>query len=343
MVISTAVDLFSGCGGLTTGLKQGGFEVRGAIEMDPLAVETYRMNHPEVRVWEHDIRAVDPDVFARELALNDVAIVAGCPPCEGFSRLRTRNGHLAVDDPRNDLICDWLRFVEVLRPQAVMLENVPELVEDRRFTEALAHLSEWGYQIDWAVLDAADFGVPQRRKRLILLGSKRRKPSFPKPETERVRVRHALADLPPAGRSGDPPHDRLMRNGPRIQDLIRSIPPDGGSRTDLPDEAQLECHKRFDGFKDVYGRMSWDEVAPTITGGCASPSKGRFLHPEFHRVITIREAALLQSFPRDYRISMRRGRYAAAEMIGNALPPAMIYRIAAALRETLEADGDENG
>jgi DNA (cytosine-5)-methyltransferase 1 len=114
------------------------------------------------------------------------------------------------------------------------------------------------------------------------------------------------------------------------------VPKDGGSRTDLPDAMQLACHTRVDGFHDVYGRMAWDRPAPTITGGCINPSKGRFLHPEEDRAITLREAALLQSFPPGHVFSLRRGKYAAAELIGNALPPAFVRRHARPIAEALD-------
>ena len=112
----------------------------------------------------------------------------------------------------------------------------------------------------------------------------------------------------------------------RSRTLIRLIPKDGGSRLDLGRQRQLGCHRRCDGFKDVYGRMAWDDVSPTVTGGCVNPSKGRFLHPTKNRCVTLREAALLQSFPPTYRFSLRRGKFPAAQMIGNALPPEFIRR-----------------
>ncbi len=118
--------------------------------------------------------------------------------------------------------------------------------------------------------------------------------------------------------------------------MIRSIPVNGGSRSDLPEELQLDCHLKCSGFKDVYGRMAWDDVAPTITGGCVNPSKGGFLHPSEHRAITVREAALLQSFPKIHVVSMERGKFAAADLIGNALPPALVRAQALPIRQLLD-------
>jgi DNA (cytosine-5)-methyltransferase 1 len=333
----TAIDLFSGCGGLTLGLKLAGFAVCGALDVDPLSVETYRLNHPEVRAWELDIRQADPRTLARALSLRPGALdlLAGCPPCQGFSAIRTLNGSRSVDDPRNDLLADFLRFVEALHPQTVMMENVPALAGDDRLTRLETRLKQLEYRVTHAVLDAADFGVPQRRRRLLLLASRGRLPDVAPSPTLRRTVRDAIAHLPPPGASGDALHDILEQRSEAVKDLIRSIPRDGGSRWQLGADRQLPCHRRCNGFRDVYGRMAWDDVAPTITAGCTNPSKGRFLHPEQDRAISLREAALLQSFPPRYHISLARGKHAAAGLIGNALPPAMIARVTHAVLSQL--------
>lgn len=151
-------------------------------------------------------------------------------------------------------------------------------------------------------------------------------------EARSVTVRDTIGALAKAGRSGDPLHDCPETRGPRVLNLLVRVPKDGGSRSDLGSENQLACHQRCDGFKDVYGRMSWDDVAPTITSGCVNPSKGRFVHPDQNRSITLREAAMLQGFPRSYKFSLRRGKFAAAEMIGNALPPEFVKRHALQIR-----------
>lgn len=323
-----AIDLFSGMGGLTLGLKQAGFSVLYAVDRDWLAVETYRVNHPEVVAEWSGIQEVDADDLRRRLGLRagQLDLVAGCPPCQGFSRMRTLNGSRTVDDSRNDLIEDFRRFVEVFQPKVVMMENVPGLADDARFERFQSTLDDLGYRSSFQILNAADFGVPQRRRRLILLAGKRRTIPFGC-EADRPRtVRDAIGLLSPPGRSGDPSHDLAERRSDRILNLIRSIPKNGGSRHQAPEEFRLACHEDFDGFNDVYGRMSWEDQSPTITSGCVNPSKGRFLHPEEDRCITPREAALLQSFPEDYFISMRRGKYPAARLVGDALPPEFVRR-----------------
>lgn len=323
-----AIDLFSGCGGLTVGLKQAGFRVIGAVDVDPLSVETYRANHPEVRIWQMDIRDIEVSELRELLGVEkgQLDLLAGCPPCQGFSTIRTLNGHRHVNDPRNDLVYELLRFVEGFHPKAVMMENVPGLAKDKRLRDVCRQLAKLGYSAHYRVLNAAEYGVPQRRSRMILLGSRLGPVEFTAPKSNRLTVRDAIGWLPEPGQSGDPLHDAPERRSQPVMDLIRRIPSNGGSRTDLGFDDQLDCHKKCNGFRDVYGRMAWDGVAPTITSGCINPSKGRFLHPVQHRAITLREAALLQSFPPEYSFSLSRGKYSVARLIGNALPPEFVRR-----------------
>ena len=262
-------------------------------------------------------------------------LLAGCPPCQGFSTMRTLNGKVTVDDPRNDLLAEFERFVEDLLPRAIMMENVPGLASDGRFSSFLERVKALGYKGESKILNAVDYRVPQRRRRLIFIAGRGMEIPYAKAQDSQRTVREVLATLPAAGTSGDPVHDIPEKRSPRILELIRSIPKDGGSRTDLPDDRQLECHKRCDGFKDVYGRMAWDAPAPTITSGCFNPSKGRFLHPEEDRAITMREAAVLQGFPVDYKFPTTGNKSAIALMVGNALPPPFISAHARSIKKVL--------
>jgi DNA (cytosine-5)-methyltransferase 1 len=335
----TAIDLFSGCGGLSLGLKGAGFTVCAAVEIDRKAQETYSLNHPNVRLYSADIRALDPLLVLSDAGLEpgELDLLAGCPPCQGFSRLRTKNQRTSVADDRNNLVGDFLRFIETMNPKTVMLENVPALEKDGRFLALIRRLHKLGYQTVVHVLDAAKYSVPQRRKRLIMLASRVHTPALAAESQKRITVREALKGLakPDAGR--DKLHGLGENRSQEVRELIRLIPKNGGSRSDLPAWYQLECHKRSDGFSDVYGRMAWDNVAPTITSGCHNPSKGRFLHPSQNRTITLREAAILQGFPRRYRFNIEHGKEAIALMIGNALPPPFIAAHAMALRRGLQA------
>jgi len=334
----TAIDLFSGCGGLTLGLRLAGFRVCAAVELDSKAQATYSANHPRVRLFRADIQSLTVADILQDVGLRagELDLLAGCPPCQGFSRLRTRNRDQAVEDPRNDLLFEFLRFARQARPKTVMMENVPGLQHDVRFQRLCRALKGMGYMVRVEVLDAADFGVAQRRRRLILVASRVHVPSLAKVVKNRRTVRDVLGALEEPAHTVDLLHAVPERRSPAVMKLIRQIPLDGGSRSKLPDSEQLACHRRTKGFYDVYGRMAWDKVGPTITSGCINPSKGRFLHPEQHRTITLREAALLQGFPRAYRFDPNLGKEAIALMIGNALPPPFIRVHARALRAGLE-------
>ena len=335
----TAVDLFSGAGGTSLGLKQAGFQVVAAIEMNPLAVESYNLNLSDVAVWERDIRDVSTDEVIRGIGLSpgQLSILAACPPCQGFSSIRTLNGSRMIEDQRNGLLVEVTRFVRDLKPLTVMMENVPGLSQEASFDEFLDELEILGYEPRSEIVDASDYGVPQRRRRLLVLASRLGSPPLGECVSTHRTVRDALCDLPTPGNSGDPLHDVTERRSLRIASMISRIPHDGGSRSALDADDQLGCHIRTDGFRDIYGRMAWDKVAPTLTGGCVNPSKGRFLHPDQDRAITLREAALLQSFPPSCQVSLSRGKHAAAELIGNALPPEFVRRHAFALRHHIQS------
>src|SRR3989344_9386814 len=201
---SAAVDLFSGCGGLTLGLRQAGFNVIGAVEIDSLAAKTYKSNHPRVKIWEKDIRKLSGSEIRRVLKLKkgQLDLLAGCPPCQGFSSIRTHNGKNIIHDDRNDLVFDYLRLVKDLRPKAVMMENVPALAENYRMTELKKELDKLGYESDGMplILNTADYGVPQRRRRMILVSSRIGKIELPKISEKRSTVRQAIGDLPRPGK-----------------------------------------------------------------------------------------------------------------------------------------------
>jgi DNA (cytosine-5)-methyltransferase 1 len=335
-----AIDLFSGSGGLTLGLKKAGFKVVAGVELDSLSAESYRKNHREVYLWEEDIRGIDLEAVKTTLGIKpgDLHLLAGCPPCQGFSTIRTRKKSVAVKDPRNALVGEFIRFVVGLLPKTVMLENVPGLASYDGFTEVVAKLKALGYSCQYGVFDAADYEVPQRRKRLVLVGSRKGPIPLAKASGTIRHVRDAIDSLPAAGKSGDALHDVVERRSEKVAAIIKLVPKDGGNRSNLPTEYQLECHKACPGFRDVYGRMAWDEVSPTITSGCTNPSKGRFIHPEQNRAITPREAALLQGFPPKYFFSIRRGKDGAARLIGNAFPPEFARRFAAEIYEVLRVE-----
>lgn len=330
---ATAVDLFAGAGGATQGLRDAGFDVIGAVEFDSTAAESYRLNHPSVRLWETDIRRIPATSIARELSLEpgQLTLLKACPPCQGFSTLAGK--HKNGDDPRNELVGHTVRFVRALRPKGVLLENVPGLGRDRRSSELLDELRKLGYAARLYQVNATQFGVPQRRKRIIILGLRGLRSNLPAELTELeldtpVTVRKAFEELQEKGLCGDPlnvvqtPKDAILER-------IKAVPI-GGNRFDLPDHLQLDCHKRLTarGLKSAggsYGRMLWDAPSPTMTTRCTTPACGSFIHPEEDRAITLREAAALQTFPHDYKFAGSRGDI--ERQIGNAVPVKMAAAI----------------
>jgi DNA (cytosine-5)-methyltransferase 1 len=331
-------DLFSGVGGLTEGLRQAGFDTRFAFEINEIAAKAYSMNHKNTIVITKDIRDVDMAEIKDKLNGLDLHLLAGCPPCQGFSSIRRLNRPKPIEDSRNDLIDQYVRFVEYFRPYTIMLENVPWLEQDILFDNAKKKLETIGYTIDVSIVNVKNYGVPQRRKRLVMVGSRLGQISIVKPnqKIKKVTVRDRIGKLPEPEKSKDELHKIFPLHTPKIQKLIKDIPHDGGNRKDLGEERQLKCHtKKNVGFHDIYGRLRWDDYSSTITGGCLNPSKGRFLHPEQDRCISAREAALLQSFSRNYKFPTDVSKANIALMIGNALPPKFSYYQARNIRKHL--------
>lgn len=323
---------------MTLGLKRAGFDVVGALDISELAILGYETNHPDVAVWRRDLRSVDPEALIDAFGLvgpGELDLLAGCPPCQGFSRVRTRT-KVAVDDPRNGLVAQFARLAEGLLPKALLMENVPALAQDSlRFNRFIARLHRVGYRVSFEILNAVDHGVPQRRRRLVLIARLEDSvPEFASGRGKEVTVRQAIARLPVPEESDDPVHNHGESRSKAVKMRIKGVPHDGGSFRGSR-RRQLKCHKDFDGFNDIYGRMAWDRPAPTITGGCINPSKGRFLHPDQDRAITLREAALLQGFPLGYHLPLDRGKYQAATLVGNALPPDFVADHARAIHRDL--------
>jgi len=349
----SVLDLFSGAGGTAWGFLQAGFRIAAAVEKDPRAADTYEANIG-VRPKVVDITELDPGDFREEIGLRtgDLDVLIGCPPCQGFTRMRNAEG---AGDPRNPLVLRYLDYVREFRPRFAVFENVPGLARTehgKRFYDALlGGLEDLGYKLESYRLDAADYGVPQHRKRIVIIaGREGEEPPFPEPthaapgslEVIRglkhpwVTVREAIGGYPAlrAGEQSDaPPNHRARRIGKRVLEFIRQVPHDGGSRTDVPKEAWLPCHLRHSGHKDVYGRLAWDRPSNVITSGCTNVSKGRFVHPEQDRGLSVREAARLQGFPDEFVFAG--GIDSASWQIGNAVPPPLAEAVARALMERL--------
>ena len=322
-----SIDLFSGCGGLSVGMVQAGFSIKCAIDNDFDAIETYKLNFPGVQTILGDVRQLTANDFRDSLGSEKLHLLAGCPPCQGFSSIRRLNKKEEVHDERNDLVLEYYTLVKELKPHTIMMENVPGLVNYDNFNRMVTNLREvLKYHIDYRVVNIKNYGVPQSRKRLVLIGSRLGEIKVGEETCERVTVRDAIGNVVSPKDSLDPIHKMIAKHTPRVMKMIKLIPKNGGSRKDLPSEFILKCHKKKNvGFHDVYGRLRWDDYSTTITGGCLNPSKGRFLHPEEDRVISAREASLLQTFPPDYKFPEGISKTSLALLIGNALPPKFSY------------------
>ena len=334
-----AIDLFCGAGGLTNGLRRAGWNVVAGIDVDDAVGATYRRNNPASRFVQADLREVTDDdarALARGVPSREL-LLAGCAPCQPFSKQRGRRGVRGRSD--STLLGEFARLVVALRPRAVLMENVPGIAAVPGFSSFrrfVGTLRDCGYDYDHRVLNARDFGVPQHRRRRVLLAiqdAPARLPEPPAPDAGARTVRGTIARFP-AIDAGETHPDIANHQAARLSPLnlkrIKATPVDGGSRRDWKPELVLECHRAVGtGFSDVYGRMWWDRVAPTLTSRCNSLSNGRFGHPEQNRAISLREAAALQTFHDDYEFSGAKN--AIARWIGNAVPVAFAETLGAAI------------
>jgi DNA (cytosine-5)-methyltransferase 1 len=353
------IDLFSGCGGVTAGFKAAEFKVLAAVEFDRVTAQTYCLNHPEVFLYEEDIRNVSPATIMRDCKLKSgqLTVLGVCAPCQPFSKHnRFRNG-----DERASLVLEAVRFVERLRPRFLFVENVPGLRQNPDVLDKLiGNLKELGYKASVpAIVDAVNYGVPQFRKRFILLGTdldielRIPEPTHASPEDAArlgkkkwLTVKDAfvgLQDLNSGEASKTDPLHKARKHTLLSLERLRHIPHNGGSRDSLPIELRLVCHRngRNVGYHDVYGRMDFDRPSNTLTTGCTNFTKGRFAHPTSDRAITPREAARLQTFPDSYRFY---GSYEQiSAQIGNAVPVKLAEVFAHYFSELLGRQGNGAG
>lgn len=351
-----AIDLFSGCGGVSIGLTQAGFEVVCAVEIDDAAVKAYKGYYllRDVNVLKNDICKVNGSEIlnAAGLKRNDLYLLAGCPPCQKFSmQNRIHNSDEKDIEEVKKLLMQYKRIIKEIYPPFLLMENVPGIKSSfggRILKEFIAELENEDapdserYLVLSDVVNAADYGVPQLRKRFVLhavrcdilkqMEQLNLTLTLPIPTHSKtgndnkqkwVTVREAFAGLPEI-KAGERYSDDKIKNhycanlsDKNIQ-RMHIIRENGGSRTALPENLVLKCHTTYSGHTDVYGIMNPDAPAPTMTGGCLSYSKGRFGHPFEDRAISVREAARIQTFPDDYIFGESLTK--AALEIGNAVP-----------------------
>jgi len=349
------VDMFSGCGGMSAGFLLANpagavFRIAAAVDIDSIANQTFEMN---LGVKPSALSVGDlarrPALLRKTLGQTLIQsarplVLIGCAPCQGFSS--HRNG-LIVQDDRNSLFVDFARIAAQLRPAAIVVENVPELLSEKFWpfvVRARRILESSGYFVHVNVHNMAEFGVPQERFRAVMLAMpKKFKPLHGFLDRPQYRtVRDAIGSLPriEAGErhSGDEMHF-TAKHRPSTIETIRAVPLDGGNRPEGVGPACLARAKKRSGravYEDVYGRLHWDRPAITITAHARNPASGRYVHPEQHRGLSIREAALLQGFPLGYKFSGSLDQR--FRQIGNAVPPLFAACLARHVLKELECD-----
>jgi len=357
------IDLFSGAGGFSYGFKQAGYKIIAALDNDENAKITYENNFPTTKFYFNKIEDIDARVVMEDLELKDGELdcLVGGPPCQGFST----KGNMILNDPRNTLFRYFVRFVNVMRPKIVLIENVPPILTlgNNRFRDEIYNLFEKnGYKASYKNLMAADYGVPQKRLRAFFTALKNHKePSFPVPThtanrknkndalKSYVTVKEAIGDLPTLKRGQrieiytKPPfseyqklvrkgQDRLYNHEAKIQnerniERMRYLR-QGQSMKDLPKYLQAKS-----GFSQAYGRLANDKPSCTITANMHNLGSGRYIHPRQNRGITVREAARLQSF--DDKFIFYGSMFKQFGQVGNAIPPLLAKAIAKEIKDCL--------
>ena len=333
-----AIDLFCGAGGLTRGLENAGIDVALGVDVDPACKCPYTANNNAHFLLKSVENLEKPD-FASIFNENEVSLLAGCAPCQPFSTYS--HSWATPKDKRWNLLHQFSRLVKTLKPDLVTMENVPRLECQSVFRDFVRLLEHGRYHVYYDIVNCADYGVPQSRRRLVLIASrfgpiKLIKPTR-SPEKHKT-VRCALEKLSPlkAGEvcEKDPLHIACELSPLNLKRIRASK--QGGSWYDWDEELIADCHKKHSGktYRNVYGRMSWDEAAPTVTTQFYGFGNGRFGHPEQDRAISLREGAILQSFPKNYRFACKGDpvrRKVIGRLIGNAVP----VRLAEAIGKTM--------
>lgn len=321
----TAVDLFCGVGGLTHGLVRGGIKVTTGVDIDSSCRYPFEANN-SAKFLQRDVGTLAPSEVDAMFEPGRLKLLAGCAPCQPFSSY-SRSGRNSDYDNQWPLVLSFGKLIRSTKPDLVTMENVPQLLDHSVFEVFLQSLR--GYKKWWAIVECTSFGIPQTRKRLVLLASRLGDKGLElKSTVERpITVRETIAGLPVI-KAGDCHNEDPLHSAPRLSPLnlmrIKASRP-GGTWRDWPETLQAACHKKKTGatYPSVYGRMEWDKAAPTITTQCFGYGNGRFGHPEQDRAISLREAAMLQTFPRDYKFASSSAEVKFNKMgrlIGNAVP-----------------------
>ena len=337
------VDLFCGIGGLSYGMKSEGFKILAGFDLDWTCQYAYETNNGAKFIYK-DIRQVKKEDIIPFYSKKSIKVLAGCAPCQPFSSYAFKNKN--KDASKYNLLYEFGRLVKEIHPDVVTMENVPAIASFKLksvLADFVKLLQDEGYQVNYQVVFCPNYGIPQTRKRLVLLASRLGKINLIPPTHTKenyVTVRDTIGNLPPLEAGESCKTDALHRCralSPLNMQRIMSTPYGGGWK-DWPKELQLKCHQEESGksFGSVYGRMVWEEPAPTMTTLCTGIGNGRFGHPTQNRAISAREAALFQTFPITYKFFQNEQEVSlvkASRYIGNAVPPRLGEVIAESIKQ----------
>lgn len=342
-----AVDLFCGVGGLSAGLRIAGIDVRAGVDLDVTCKYAYEKNI-NAAFLPLDVAKLSGADILKLYSQDAKKVLVGCAPCQPFSLYtgRYRQNETPEDtDKRWNMLREFARVIEEVSPDVVSMENVPRVASHPAFDTFVARLRTAGYKVTFQKVRAQNYGVPQRRTRLVLFASRFGEIELTAPthENSPVTVRDAIGSLPAIKAGEAHAEDRLHQTRNLGEKNLRRIRAtrEGGSWKDWDESLQLACHRKPGGksFRAVYGRMNWDEPSPVITTQCLGIGNGRFGHPEQDRAISIREAAVLQSFPVDFEFvapDERVNQLRLARQIGNAVPVKLGEAVARSIRRHLD-------
>ncbi len=335
-----AIDMFCGIGGMSYGMRMAGIDIRAGLDSDRACIGPYGKNNCAEGICA-EAGAYDFRQMKKLYSPNTVKVLAGCPPCQPFSPLYNKD---RAKDLRWGLIGQFLNAITTLAPHIIIMENVRGVAKTKEFADFTKKIQLMGYFADYRIVNCAGYGVPQERKRLVLLASKLGEIRIPPPTLHKgqyVTVGQTIRGMPPMPNGKDPLH-RCIKLGPLNTERIRQSKPKG-SWKDWDPKILPECYKKNTGktFTSVYGRMGWENVAPTITTQFYNYGAGRFGHPQEDRALSIREGALLQTFPKDYFFGEKISLYKTGKHIGNAVPPKFAEAMAKKIIAHAQASTDK--
>lgn len=344
---ASVIDLFCGIGGLSYGFVLEKFNLMAGIDLDESCKYAFETNNKSDFIVK-DLTVTHSQEIERLFGKKSVRILVGCAPCQAFSTLSQKY----KNSDKWKLLYSFSRIIDEIRPEIVSMENVPNLLKYRNgevFNHFLTVLNRCKYEVTYKIVNAADYGVPQNRNRLILIASKLGRIDFMN-EThspnKRVTVKDAIGHLPPI-KDGEAHSNDLIHRAQKLSPTNKKrilATNEGGGWKDWPKNLLLECHKKKSGktFRSVYGRMKWNDVSPTLTTQCTGLGNGRYGHPEQDRAISLREAALLQSFPKGYKLQNPNKPFSHTRIethIGNAVPVKLGRMIAKSIKRHLKQHG----